>query len=342
VEILAALHTTDVDTLDVPMLVHPRTPEEHATLELDIWEQLQHERGRPDPLVSFTLRWLRARVPSTVDRTVLVQGDTGPGNFMYRDGRIVAVVDWELAHLGDPMEDLAWVVTRSLLQPFVPLAAWFRRYEQLSGITMSDERLDWWTVCNVLRCVIGEGVVTESGEANPERGMIYGLLQMHRRVVVDALARASGRDLPAPAPMPASETDANDVAHLTERTRLFGLVADTIDGALLPEIEDPMTTHQGRAMVRLVRHLALVDRLGPAVDAHDRDEIAALLGRAATDFAGTSGDDARDKLLAAIEAGELDDDALLQYFRNETSRHAPLVQPMLGRLATVELPDWRA
>ena len=61
VEILAALHTTDVGTLDVPMLVRPRTPEEHATLELDIWEQLQRERGRPDPLVSFTLRWLRAR-----------------------------------------------------------------------------------------------------------------------------------------------------------------------------------------------------------------------------------------------------------------------------------------
>ena len=108
---------------------------------------------------------------------------------MYRDGRIVAVVDWELAHLGDPMEDLAWVVTRSLLQPFVPLGAWFRRYEELSGIALNDERLDWWTVFNVLRCVIGEGVVTRSGEANPERGMIYGLLQMHRRVVVDAGSR---------------------------------------------------------------------------------------------------------------------------------------------------------
>ena len=331
VEILAALHVTDIDTLDVPMLVRPRTPEEHATLELDIWEALHRERGRPDPLVTFTMRWLRARVPSSVDRTVLVQGDTGPGNFMYRDGRIVAVVDWELAHLGDPMEDLAWVVTRSLLQPFVPLAPWFRRYQERSGIAVDGERLRWWTVCNVLRCVIGEGVVTASGEANPERGMIYGLLQMHRRVVVDALARASGRELPAPAPGPAL-----DGAAPTERARLYDLVADTIDRALLPEIDDPLTTHQGRAMVRLVRHLALVDRFGPAVDAQDRAEIGALLDRHFT-----SGDDARAALLTAIEAGALDDGALMQYFRNETSRHAPLVQPMLGRLATVELPDWR-
>ena len=46
VEILAALHGTDLRTLDLPLLVTPRTPEEHATLELDIWEQLQ-TRARP-------------------------------------------------------------------------------------------------------------------------------------------------------------------------------------------------------------------------------------------------------------------------------------------------------
>jgi len=335
VVILAALHTTDVHTLDLPLLVRPRTPEEHATLELDIWEQLHRERGRPDPLVTFTLRWLRARVPTTVDRTVLVQGDTGPGNFMFRDGQIVAVVDWELAHLGDPMEDLAWVITRSLLQPFVPLGPWFRRYHELSGIEVSDERLHWWTVFNVVRCAIGEGVVTVSGEANPERGMIYGLLQMHRRVTVDALARASGRDAPAPAPTPAPATDA---AAPTERTRLFELVADTIDGALLPAIDDPMTTHQGRSMSRLVRHLARVDQFGPQVDALECAEIGAILDTEVTDV-----DAARDALLAAVDTGALDDDAdaLLQYFRNETTRQAPLVQPMLGRLATVELPDWR-
>ena len=335
VEILAALHATDVATLDLPLLVTPATPEEHATLELDIWEQLQRERGRPDPLVTFSLRWLRARVPTTADRTVLVQGDTGPGNFMYRDGTIVAVVDWELAHLGDPMEDLAWVITRSLLQPFVPLGSWFHRYQELSGITVDETRLQWWTAFNVVRCVIGEGVVTASGEANPERGMIYGLLQMHRRVTVDALARARGTAVHANAP--ALDTDASAP---TERTRLFDVVADTIDGALLPAVDDPMVKHQGRSMSRLVRHLALVDRFGPQVDALDAREIVALLDE---QFGNV--DDARAALHAAIDTGALDDevhtDALLQYFRNETTRQAPLVQPMLGRLAAVELPDWR-
>ena len=342
VAILAALHTTDVRTLDLPDLVTPCTPQEHATLELDIWEQLHRTRGRPDPLVTFTLRWLRARVPTTVDRTVLVQGDTGPGNFMYRDGQVVAVVDWELAHLGDPMEDLAWVVTRSLLQPFVPLGPWFRRYTELSGIAINDARLHWWTVFNVVRCVIGEGVVTASGEANPERGMIYGLLQMHRRVTVDVLARAGGTNVRATESAVAVASDVASAAGLpTERTRLYDLVADTIDGSLLPAIDDPMVTHQGRATVRLVRHLGLVDRFGPQVDAAGRArEIGALLD---VEFAAV--DSAAPYSPPAIDAGALDDDAhtaaLLQYFRNETTRQAPLVQPMLGRLGTVELPDWR-
>ena len=69
--------------------------------------------GVPDPALVFTLRWLRGNVPDVDGPVVLVQGDTGPGNFMFADGRVVAVVDWELAHLGDPMDDIAWLSLRS-------------------------------------------------------------------------------------------------------------------------------------------------------------------------------------------------------------------------------------
>ena len=288
--------------------------------------------------MSFTLRWLRARVPTTVDRTVLVQGDTGPGNFMYRDGEIVAVVDWELAHLGDPLEDLACgdhPLTAAALRAARPVVPPVHR--ALGASRSTTRACTGGRVFNVVRCVIGEGVVTASGEANPERGMIYGLLQMHRRVTVDALARAAGSDVRARG----AAVDDADAGAPTERTRLYDLVADTIDGALLPAIDDPMVTHQGRAMVRLVRHLALVDRFGPQVDAqarardrrHPRRRVRHRRRRAYRCS------------IAAIDTGALDGptntNALVQYFRNETTRQAPLVQPMLGRLATVELADWR-
>ena len=67
----------------------------------------------PDPLVLYAQGWLRANAPKQVQRTVLVQGDTGPGNFLAEDGRVTGIVDWEFAHVGDPMADLAWLEYRT-------------------------------------------------------------------------------------------------------------------------------------------------------------------------------------------------------------------------------------
>ena len=51
--------------------------------------------------------WLRNNVPQGERKVSFVQGDTGPGQFMYADGQVTALIDWELAHIGDPMLDLA-------------------------------------------------------------------------------------------------------------------------------------------------------------------------------------------------------------------------------------------
>jgi aminoglycoside phosphotransferase (APT) family kinase protein len=72
---------------------------------------------------------------------VLVQGVTGPGNFMYAGGRVVAVVDWELAHLGDPMDDIAWLTLRATQEPFPDLPARVGEYEALSGHAIDEPRV---------------------------------------------------------------------------------------------------------------------------------------------------------------------------------------------------------
>ena len=46
------------------------------------------------------------------------QGDTGPGNFLYGDGRVKAILDFELAHWGDPMDDIAWLSWRHPHMPW--------------------------------------------------------------------------------------------------------------------------------------------------------------------------------------------------------------------------------
>ena len=96
VDALAALHNLDVGALSLPGFERPDTPEAHARLDLDMWARLADDGVRDlDPLVRFSGAWLRAHAPSTVSRTVLVQGNTGPGNFVFEHNAVTGVVDWE-------------------------------------------------------------------------------------------------------------------------------------------------------------------------------------------------------------------------------------------------------
>jgi aminoglycoside phosphotransferase (APT) family kinase protein len=324
-EILASLHRLDPADLDLPAMEWPRTAEEHATLQLDIWEQLHRAKGTLDPLASFGFRWLRANAPRQVQRTVVVQGDTGPGNFMFREGRIVAVTDWELAHLGDPIEDLGWVATRSLLQSFDDLPAFFEDYERRSGIAVEPSSLGYWTICGVLRCVVGEGVIAASGEHNPERAMAIGMLNMHRSILVDLLASTTGVVIQR-APVDTS-------AGVTVRTPLYDIVAETMETTVLPALADPMVAHQTRAALRVLRHLRLADRIGAEIEQQTRDDLASLLQHGVASLeAGTA------ELAGRIDDGDFDDAALLAYFARDTSRQTALTEPMMGRLARVQAP----
>ena len=115
--------------------------------ELDEWERVLAARGgTPDPALLFSLRWLRDHIPPYDGPPVLVQGDTGPGNFMYLGGRVTAVVDWELAHLGDPMDDIAWLSLRATQEPFTDFPTRLREYEELSGNAIDEDRVRYYQV----------------------------------------------------------------------------------------------------------------------------------------------------------------------------------------------------
>ena len=65
---------------------------------------------------------------------------------MYLDGRVVAVVDWELAHLGDPMDDIAWLSLRATQEPFTDFPTRLREYEALSGNSIDEARVHYYQV----------------------------------------------------------------------------------------------------------------------------------------------------------------------------------------------------
>jgi aminoglycoside phosphotransferase (APT) family kinase protein len=135
----AKLHTADIQGLG--FLGNP-TRETAASQQIALWEtQFLKHRMEPHPAIAFAFQWLKTHAP-VAERISLVHGDYRLGNFLFEGERITALLDWEMAHLGDPAEDIAWAY-RSLWTPemHLPLDAFVDRYRAAGGPTIRPENL---------------------------------------------------------------------------------------------------------------------------------------------------------------------------------------------------------
>ena len=139
--IAARLHTLDWKKLRIDFLP-ATTPQTAAAQQISYWESLfLKHRMEPHPVMVAAFIWLKEHQP-IARRISIVHGDFRFGNFLYEEGRINAMLDWEMVHLGDPVEDIAWAY-RSLWGPeaFLPLDEFVRSYTELSGIPVPSETL---------------------------------------------------------------------------------------------------------------------------------------------------------------------------------------------------------
>jgi aminoglycoside phosphotransferase (APT) family kinase protein len=157
---LVRLHEIDWRTRELPSFDVPRAgTREAAAWSFAWWEQVwEEDRLEDHPVVVMAAEWLREHLPPA-ERIVLVHGDYRSGNFLYDDaGRITAMLDWELAHLGDPHEDLGWVVNElfSVRAPsgerlacgLLPREEMLERYERATGSTIDRGRLRFYEIFN--------------------------------------------------------------------------------------------------------------------------------------------------------------------------------------------------
>ena len=98
---IARIHATPTDTL-------PELPYSDAAAQLDRYEDIYRSFETPRPIFDLAFRHLRERAPTPITRT-LVHGDFRLGNIMVGSEGLVAALDWEIAHIGDPAEDLSWI-----------------------------------------------------------------------------------------------------------------------------------------------------------------------------------------------------------------------------------------
>lgn len=120
--------------------------------QLDRYARLLQELPASYPALELGLRWLERYRPA-VDRNVVLHGDFRMGNLLFDRSGIAGVLDWELCHLGDPAEDLAWLCLKAWrFGSTLPVAglssrdALYSTYERASGRTVDPFRIHWWEV----------------------------------------------------------------------------------------------------------------------------------------------------------------------------------------------------
>jgi aminoglycoside phosphotransferase (APT) family kinase protein len=140
----ARLHTVECPPEELAFLA-PVTPETAAGAQLDEWEEkFARQRMEPLPAVAYAFDWLRERRP-TAPRVSVVHGDFRFGNVLYDGPRVTAMLDWEMVHLGDALEDVAWAYrTKWNLDQLLPLDEFVDHYEAASGLAVDADRFRWY------------------------------------------------------------------------------------------------------------------------------------------------------------------------------------------------------
>lgn len=125
-----------------------------AMHEVARWEKVVDEDEiEPQPIVRAALRWLKKNPPPPSQKISVVHGDYRTGNFLYDDkGEIRAILDWEMSHLGDPLEDLGWAIDplwsggNPKVGGMLPRDAALTIWEKASGLKADPKALHWWEI----------------------------------------------------------------------------------------------------------------------------------------------------------------------------------------------------
>lgn len=167
---LALIHNVDWKAKGLDFLGAPNPGKEVGLKQIEYWDKIITRAGfHTKPVVAYAKRWLLDNVPEC-DRVCLVHGDYRTGNYIAKDGHIKAVLDWEMVHLGDPMEDISYVISSVWRSPrphqwvshLMPEEEFFEKYERMSGIKIDHERLKF---CHVLNNYKAIGIPATAGNA---------------------------------------------------------------------------------------------------------------------------------------------------------------------------------
>lgn len=296
----AGIHAVPVDAL-------PRLPLQDISTLIEQYRGIIDLLGEPHPAFELGFRWLSdhaADLPETPP--ALVHGDFRNGNFIVGAEGLRSVLDWELAHLGDPIEDLGWLCVKSWrfgnveqrAGGFGSAAELLATYEAASGHAITEDHLHFWEVFGTLKW----GVICEMQASSHLQGLVRSveLAALGRRI---AEMESDLLDLldPTPTPKGGATIPSDPAPSIHDRPTAAELVESVRE-----YLERDVMTGEGRVAFHgrvAAGVLAMVERelaAGPAPYAAEHERLATLLA------ADGSVRDLNVELARRIRTGELD------------------------------------
>lgn len=165
--------------------------------ELDHWQaMLEADALAPQPIQQAAIRWMRRHPPPPPQRLSVVHGDYRIGNLLFStQGELLAVLDWEMVHAGDPLEDLAWGLNRvwcfqgdERRGGLLPREDAIARWEQSSGLRADPVALHWW---ELFSCLKGQAIWLSAAREYEEGRINDSMMVTASWMMINAQDRAT-------------------------------------------------------------------------------------------------------------------------------------------------------
>ncbi len=203
-EILGDIATAPIAGMPAAEVAEIPAPARCWEREIHHWQRvIDDNETEPQPIARAGIRWLRRHPPPPAQRVGVVHGDYRSGNFLYTPDGISGILDWEMAHFGDPLEDLAWSFMQAwqwtrdgkvsgLLERGEAIDIW----EERTGMRADPQALQWW---DVFSCVKAQAIwLTGAREFADGRATdllmaftSYWLINAQDRFLLEAMGRAA-------------------------------------------------------------------------------------------------------------------------------------------------------
>ena len=327
--LLARIHAVDIDAAGLRDGLELRSPAEITALALERYDGFD----TPQPMIDYAARWLQENLPR-LSEPRLVHGDFRNGNLMVtQDAGVVAVLDWEGAHIGDPMRDLGWLctnswrfgVTEKWVGGFGDLDDLIAGYEAESGAAVDLERVKFWIVYGSFSWAIGCLTMAEHYRTGPDATVERPAIGRRSSECQIDLANLL---IPGPVTLP-QILHCEDNKDMPRSDELLTSVRDFLRDEIM-SVTEGRTHFMARVAANSLDILLREAELGPAYHSHEQTLLASMLDMEGDLY------QMRMVLCQRIRNGEvsLDDAALKEYLRFATLAQVLIDQPKYSGVRT--------